>query len=196
MNVAIVMKPKSDIVNLSIWSAGKGTRYVSLGRRKNIILMSLAIVASVALWLGLQVYIMTSNAVVRANDFAAAVSANAEGAKAEQVEIVKPRGWLRQIAAKIAPQETPRSRVVAYDGVRALSRGTKVVLYVNGQRYLAEVAGAPNESVLLRRGSVPERLYVLGDESYAVVANQQSKVVRASDITATVDDAPVQMARN
>ena len=196
MNVAIVTQPKSDIVNLSVWKAGKGARSVSLGRRKNIILLGLAIVASLAMWVGLQVYIMTSNAVARANDFAAAVAANADGAKAEQVEIAKPRGWLRQLAAKITPQETPHSRVVAYDGVRMLSRGTKVVMYVNGQRYLAEVAGVPNEAVLLRRGSAPERLYVLGDESYAVVANQQSKVVRARDITATVDDSPVQVARN
>lgn len=203
MNVAIVMQPKSGIVNLSIWSAGKGARFFSLGRRRNLILMGVAMFGVMALWLGSQVYLMANNAGLKASEFTAVFSVGTEvdivkssDGKVSHITTAKPRGWLRQLVAKFSPKETPHSRVVAYDGSRLLSRGTKVVLNMNGLRTIAEVAGAPNETVLLLRGSAPDRLYVLGDASYAVMADHQSKVVRASDITATIDDGPVRMARN
>jgi hypothetical protein len=202
MKVAIVTQPKSGIVNLSIWSAGKGARFICLGRRKHLVLFATMFVCVMGAWFAAQLSIMSSNAEARAEVLSQPVPVGAEVVfvkaaepKADKLESSNSRGWLRKLIAKMSPQDSAPSRVLPFDGSRVLSRGDKVVVRFGDEVTIAVVAGAPRETVLLRRGQTLERLYVLGDESYAVMANQQSKIVRASDITATIS-VPLQMARN
>ena len=199
MKVDIVLLPTTDSVNLSFWSAGKGTRFVCLGRRKHLLVLSAVLACAMGVWFMTQMSTMANNAMATARVLWDRVPVIAEvvSARTDEVKVESPssRGWLRRILAKISREEPARSRVLPFDGSRVLSRGERVLVRFGGEITIAEVAGAPKETVLLLRGTSPERLYVLGDESYAVMANQQSKIVRVSDIMATVT-APMQIARN
>ena len=199
MKVAIVLLPKNGEVNLSVSSAGRAPRYFLLGRRKHLLLCGALLICAIGVWFTTQLSTMAINAMAKPRFYPDPWSPSEQVTVVKidesKTEIPQARGWLKRVLAKVTPEEPPPSRVLPFDGSRVLSRGAKVVVHFDGQSIVAEVAGAPNESVLLRRGHLPERLYVLGDSSYAVMANQKSKIVRASDIFATVA-APVEIARN
>jgi len=199
MKIAVVFLPKNGELNLSIAGEGRPARLLLLGRRKQLVVLGALLLCAAGLWFAGVMSTMMQHATAEPTLTAdPAIVVHEEAPVAAPVAPVAPapakRSWLRQILAR-HEQPEPASRVLPFDGSRTLHRGDKVVVSVDGASMLAEIAGAPNESVLLRRGRTLERLYVLGDSSYAIIANQQSRVIHVADIFATVD-AVAQVARN
>ena len=88
-----------------------------------------------------------------------------------------------------APEPLPaadRPMVRQYDGSKPLKAGDMVILKGSSAPKVRQIAAAPNQGVLLRRGQALHALYVTGDKSYVVISDKDSRIVGANDIRATI----------
>jgi hypothetical protein len=79
-----------------------------------------------------------------------------------------------------------RAMVRQYDGSRPLKAGDMVILKGSTAPRVRQIAAAPKEGVLLRRGAALHALYVTGANSYVVISDKDSRIVAANEIRATI----------
>lgn len=82
-----------------------------------------------------------------------------------------------------------RSVASHFDGTRTLKAGDLVIMDGATAPKVRQIAAAPNQTVLLRRGNSLHALYLVGDNGCVVVSDNENRLVHLAQIRATVAPA-------
>jgi hypothetical protein len=175
MKIALVILPKDSDCDL-VTNGSVAPRVLMLGRAK--VLGVLASLFACAVLLVITTFLVSretlaGSAVVR--EAPAAANTDASPATVATPPIAQHRAVVR-------PIENPVS----------LRRGDTVVLRSKASAGPAvrKVAGAPRETVVIRRGGEVDGLYLLGANSYVVTADSApARVIRPDEIVGTLEDS-------
>lgn len=163
MKLAVVSLPDHAECEFVIKGGEKSPRVIIIGRGKQ-----LAVLVTLLLCAG---------ALVATNRFA---SEETEFASAPVAATL-----VESPAPVVSPVEH-RAVVSHFDGSRTLKAGDLVIMDGATAPKVRQITAAPNETILLRRGNSLHALYLLGDSGYVVLADNESRLVHAGQIRATV----------
>src|SRR5687767_25998 len=104
---------------------------------------------------------------------------------APHVTTVAPRqAALAHAPAPEVPMFRPQVRML--EETRVLKAGDYVMLGGSNAPKVRKIAAPPNQAVLLKRGGSIQALYVAGENSYVVMSDKETRVVRRDEIRGVV----------
>lgn len=166
MKFAIVTLPDHAECEFLIKPGEKRLRVLVIGRGKQLAVLAMLLLCASAL-------------------FATTRVASTEAGFASAT----PSPALVEFQAPVGPPVEQRTVASHFDGLRTLKVGDLVIMDGTTAPKVRQIAGAPNQTVLLRRGNSLHALYLVGDNGYVVVVDNESRLVHSAQIRATV--APV-----